>query len=265
MVIRNVYGNLYEADFNDCDHYTKQVIYFILEGSNALLIDTGYEKELWQLKAYFDEKNIYIEKVIISHYHEDHFEGLKALKKTEKNITVLGSCDFKRTLEIEYQEDFLLDLDIYPTVFCENYQFDYGGHHIRFEKAKGHSDCSIHTVIDEKYVHAADNIMYDTDNVAMLPLPYSSIKEHIKTLEDLKKHLKGFILGSHFSFEINHIKNMSIEIDARIIYMQIVLEYKGNIEYDRMKEMLPIEFNPRWHGHMLRFYKVQLEECYANQ
>ncbi len=259
MDIRNLCGNLYEADFNNGDHYTKQVINFILEGSNALLIDTGYKKESEQLKAYFDERSIHIEKIIISHYHEDHFEGLKALKKTEKNIMVFGSANFSRTLEKEYMEDFLLDQDIYPTIFCENCQFDYGGHHIRFEEAKGHSDCSIHTVIDEKYVHTADNIMYDTDNIALLPLPYGSIVEHLKTLADLKKHLNGFFLGSHFSSEVNRLKDMSMEIDSRIIYIQKVLEYKGHIEYDRIKDMLPIEFNPRWHGLMLRFYEEQME------
>ncbi len=36
-----------------------------------MLIDTGYEAEMLELKAYLDTKQICIEKIIISHYHED--------------------------------------------------------------------------------------------------------------------------------------------------------------------------------------------------
>ncbi|QHQ63326.1 MBL fold metallo-hydrolase [Anaerocolumna sedimenticola] len=257
MIIRNLYGNLYEADFVCNDHYIKQVIYFILEGSNALLIDTGYEKEAKQLNVYFDERSIHISKVIISHYHEDHFAGLKTLKSSNKNITIFGSSEFKQTLEKEYKEDFLLDSDIFPTTFCDNYKFIFGGHNIRFEAAKGHSDCSIHTIIDEKYVHVADNIMYDTNNMPLLPLPCASIIEHLTTLEKLKENLNVFFIGSHFSSAINNYKDMKTEIDARINYMHKVLEHEGNIEYDSIKEKLPITFNPIWHHHMIDYYQEQ--------
>ena len=265
MLINNLYRNLYEAEFACNNLSTNQVINFILDGSSALLIDTGYEQESEQLSTYFKERDIHIDKVIISHYHEDHFGGLKALKRIYSNFEILGSSKYKQTLENEYKEDFLLDSDIFPTIFCENHPFTFGGHQIRFEEAGGHSDCSIHTIIDEKYVHVADNIIFDTNDIALLPLPYASIQEHIKTLENLKEKADTLFLGSHFSSSINADKDMRLEIDARIIYMQKVLEYKGKLDYDSMKEMLPIEFNPKWHGHMLRFYKEQVEESYANE
>ncbi|MGN6714583.1 MBL fold metallo-hydrolase [Anaerocolumna jejuensis] len=256
MTIRHIYGNLYEADYESSTH-SKQVIYFITENNRVLLIDTGYEAEMEQLKAYFYEKSMIIDKVIITHYHEDHFSGLKALKKSVNNITVLGSSEYKRTLEIEYPDDFLHDSDIYPTVFCDNYEFRYGGHTIRFEKAPGHSYCSVHTIIDDSYVHVGDNLLFDTMNKAMLPLPYMSINEHIRTLEQLKGHLDKYFLGSHFSFEINKLKNRETEIDGRIAYLKLIPECNSNVEYDSIKDLLPIEFNPRWHNLILRFCEEQ--------
>lgn len=263
MMIKNLSRNLYEADFACNDHYTKQVIYFLVDGSSALLIDTGYERESEQLNTYLERKNIRIEKVIISHYHDDHFAGLKALKRLNIDIEVYGSSKYRQTLEKEYQEDFLHDPDIFPTIYCEHDQFMFGGHQLRFEEAGGHSACSLHTIIDEKYIHVADNIMFDTKDTALLPLPYGNIQEHITTLERLKENPGMIFLGSHFSSTLNTLKDMHLEIDARIIYMQKVLEYQGKLDYDKMTEMLPIEFNPRWHGLMLRFYQEQLGGCYA--
>jgi glyoxylase-like metal-dependent hydrolase (beta-lactamase superfamily II) len=80
MNITHLYSNLYEAVFDCNGHYTKQVIYFILEGSKALLIDTGYKSEAEELKSYFDKRNIEAEKFIITHYHDDHFTGLKTFR-----------------------------------------------------------------------------------------------------------------------------------------------------------------------------------------
>lgn len=258
MNIRNITGNLYEADFNDTKHYTKQVIYFILEGSRALLIDTGYEPEMLELKAYLDAEQISIEKIIISHYHEDHFTGLKVLTDIKNEFTILGSSEFSKTLEIEYKDDFLHDRDIYPTEFCEKLQFEYGGHQIRFYEAKGHSYCSIHTIIDETYIHTADDLIFDTNNTPLLPLPCQSIMDQLDTMANLKKYVNGIYLGSHFSAGLNYIKNMKAEIDARIGYLHKVLEYKGYVEYDIIKNMFPVEFHPRWHGLVLGYYKEQL-------
>ena len=269
MIIKNIYNNLYEADFADTEHYTKQVIYFIVEASSALLIDTGYERDSEQLEAYLTKRNIHIEKVIITHYHDDHFSGLKAIKKHNQKVEVLGSSKFQQTLEKEYKEDFLHDTDIFPTMFCESHSFIFGGHTIRFEEANGHSDSSLHIFIDDEYVHVGDNIIFATNGLAMLPLPYSSIKEHIYTLEKLKENQKVLYLGSHFSASVNLHKDMRTEIDARIKYMELVMELqatsKAPIEYDKIKDMLPIEFNPRWHDLLLRFLKEQQEEAYEAQ
>ncbi len=265
MIIKNLDRNLYEAEFANKDHFTKQVIYFILDCSSALLIDTGYEQEATQLITYLKERHIMIEKVIITHYHDDHFAGLKALKGIKHEIEILGSSKYMQTLEREYKDDYLLEPDIFPTTFCENYLLIFGGHQIRFEEARGHSDCSIHTIIDEKYVHVADNIIFDNNELSLLPLPYASIQDHLKTLRRLKEKPGVLFLGSHFSASLNTSKDMMQEIDARIAYMQLVLQYKGKLNFDQIKEMLPIEFNPRWHKLMLRFYKEQQEECYASE
>lgn len=259
MNITNLYGNLYEANFDNKGHYVRQVIYFVLDGSKVLLIDTGYEKEAKELKTYFDERGIDVEKIIITHYHDDHFEGIKTFNKTGKVLEIIGSGQFKKSLETYYKEDFLHDTEIYPTILSENCRFTFGGHKIRFEEAKGHSDCSIHTILDEKYIHVADDLIFDPDDVSMLPLPCSNIREHFKTFHHLKNHSGKTFIGSHFSAAINEQKDMLKEIEARIIYMQKVLDHQGKVEFENIKDMLPLEFNPRWHNLMIGYYKEQME------
>jgi glyoxylase-like metal-dependent hydrolase (beta-lactamase superfamily II) len=231
MIIRHLNGNLYEADFDNNPHYIRQVIYFITEGKRILLIDTGYQDEMKQLMTYFYDRSMYIDKIIISHYHDDHFMGLKVLQENTDAITIIGSSEFKRTLELEYSHDFLHDTNIYPTIFSDGYNFYFGGHRIRFEKAPGHSQCSIHTLIDDSYIHVADNVMFDTNNKSMLPLPYFSIQEHINTLEKLKKHLGKHIIGSHFSNELNLLKDMETEINERIAYLKIMQKSSKKADY----------------------------------
>lgn len=257
MNIEHLYGNLYEANFDCGDHYIRQVIYFVLEGSKALLIDTGYEKEAVELETYFEGKGIDIEKIIITHYHDDHFAGIKTFRKTGKDFVIIGSSHFMKSLEAEYKEDFLNDSEIYPNTFSDNYEFTFGGHKIRFEEAKGHSDCSIHTILDEKYIHVADDLLFDLNNISLLPLPCSSITEHLKTLQQLKKHMGKTFMGSHFSADINEQKDILKEIDARIIYLQKVLAQKGKVEYDSIKNLLPVEFDPRWHDRIIMHYIEQ--------
>jgi glyoxylase-like metal-dependent hydrolase (beta-lactamase superfamily II) len=258
MNITHLYSNLYEAVFDCNGHYIKQVIYFILEGSKALLIDTGYKSEAEELKSYFDERNIEAEKFIITHYHDDHFTGLKTFRQSCQKPVIIGSEQFKKTLEKDYRDDFLNDTEIYPTVLSENLTFTFGGHKIRFEEAKGHSHCSIHTILDEKYIHVADNIIFDTNNISSLPLPCASIKDHFETLSQLKKHSGKSFIGSHFDSGVNGQKDMLKEIEARIIYMQRILDYQGKVEYELIKDTLPVEFSPIWHKLMLKYYKEQM-------
>ncbi|MDF2984545.1 MAG: hypothetical protein K0R50_55 [Eubacterium sp.] len=257
MDIKHLYGNLNEANFDCMGHYVRQVIYFILEGSKVLLIDSGYEKEAEELKTYFDGMGFEVEKIIITHYHDDHFAGLKTFKQADKNPLIIGSSQFKKTLEKEYKEDFLLDTEIYPDILSDNCSFTFGGHKIRFEEAKGHSACSIHTILDEKYIHVADNLIFDPNHLSLLPLPCANIKEHFETLHSLKSHLEKNFIGSHFSSDINGQKDILKEIDARIIYMQKVGDHQGKVEYETIKEILPIEFDPRWHHLVIRYYKEQ--------
>ncbi len=83
--------------------------------------------------------------------------------------------------------------------------------------------------------------------------------DQLDTLVNLKKYVTGIYLGSHFSVRLNYIKNMKAEIDARIGYLNKILEYKGNVEYDIIKNMFPVEFHPRWHSLVLGYYKEQLK------
>ncbi len=83
------------------------------------------------------------------------------------------------------------------------------------------------------------------------------IQEHINTLEKLKKHLGKHIIGSHFSNELNLLKDMETEINERIAYLKITQKSFKKADYETIKNQLTLDFDPRWHTLMLRFCEEQ--------
>ena len=76
-------------------------IYALVSGGSVLLIDSGYAFMGEQVLGDINECGWNIEGVIISHFHDDHMEGLKVLP----DVTVYGSGRYNETLELWTEKD----------------------------------------------------------------------------------------------------------------------------------------------------------------
>ena len=69
-------------------------IFALLAGADALLIDAGFEKHATAVRDDLARGGCRPRQIIISHFHDDHISGLKALPK----LAVLGSGRYQTSL-----------------------------------------------------------------------------------------------------------------------------------------------------------------------
>lgn len=104
-----------------------------------------------------------------------------------------------------------------------------GRFNFAFYPAPGHSPCSLYVVINEKMVHAADNIMSLNDGAPMLPwAEFKDVGEHIQSLLLLKDLAPEVLLPGH-GVIITGKEAIREEIDLRLSYLQAVWDGKGEI------------------------------------
>ncbi len=213
-------------------------IYVIIDKKEALVIDTGYKKHINKVLEDLKNKNIKITKVIISHFHLDNISGLTELKADD----IIGSEDYEKTL------DFFLDSDQHhlykPNIkINQERKFKFGNFDLRISKFPGHAHCSILIFINEKFLHVGDELVYTNDGKDLLPyINKSTIKRHIKALENLKKYSNYIILPTHG--EIVKRKDLILEdLNCRLKFLkELDLESK-NLSYNEVIEECNKKFN----------------------
>jgi len=144
-------------------HYGDSITAVIHE-DKAVLIDAGFEDEARQVIDDLSANGITIDKVIVSHFHDDHMEGLKLLP----NVSVYGSSRFQETLDMwtEKEEHKYFT----PTVaVTEPTTIELGSHTFEIIPSPGHSVCTVLVNINGKFLHVADEIIYSVDGQPILP------------------------------------------------------------------------------------------------
>jgi glyoxylase-like metal-dependent hydrolase (beta-lactamase superfamily II) len=207
----------------------------------VLLIDTAFEEHSAAVKDDLAADGYAVQQVVISHFHDDHILGLKALPR----VAVFGS---KRCRPLLEWEDEIDRSDCAPTGFVEDVDsVIFGEFVLRFLPAPGHSDCTIYTIIDDRYVHAADNLMASNDGIPILPwAPFDKVSEHIRSLEKLGEFKTHTLLLSHGKSITG--ASVSVEVDHRQRYLQAVLEGEGVISYAQAAENCSCDFlHNEWH------------------
>ena len=68
--------NISLFEFNDSNSRFGNNITVLLQKDRALLIDVSYAKHATELKEYLCKKGITNFTILLSHHHEDHFDGL---------------------------------------------------------------------------------------------------------------------------------------------------------------------------------------------
>jgi glyoxylase-like metal-dependent hydrolase (beta-lactamase superfamily II) len=159
---------------------------------------------------------------------------------------VLGSRQCGPLLE---WEDEIERGDCAPTDFVEDVDsVTFGEFTLRFLPAPGHSDCSIYTIINDRYVHVADNLMASNDGVPILPwATFDKVPEHIRSLEKLNEFKVYTLLLSHGK-SITGESMVVAEIDNRLKYLQAVLEGEGHASYEQAAKNCSCDFlHSEWH------------------
>ena len=177
----------------DKDHYGDSIT-AIIDESKAVLIDVGFEDELQQVLDDLSASGITVDKVIISHFHDDHMNGLKLLR----NVHVYGSSRFQETLDLwtakEEHAYFAPSVAVKTPTTVK-----LGNHTLEIIPSAGHSVCTVLTNIDGKFLHVADEIMYSPDGRPILPSIVSreDIKVQLESWSKLKDYQGLTIIPGH--------------------------------------------------------------------
>ena len=161
-------------------------------GDNCIIIDPGSEDST-HLYQYIEQESITPEYCILTHEHFDHVWGVNELRNRFPNIKLVCSriCsdaiqDKKRNYSVFNKQP---GFEIKPADYIlddEDWSLGWGGYHIRFEPAKGHSAAGIIIFID-RYVFTGDTLIKDIKTVTKLKTASKDcLKESISMLEKEK-------------------------------------------------------------------------------
>ena len=193
---------------------------------SALIIDTGYEEHAAAVLADLTSSGYELKAAVISHFHPDHILGLQALP----SIDIIGSARWEETL-LHYGERDELKAFVPTQITDEESEISFGRFHLGFRSAPGHAPCSQYTMIDNTFVHVADNVMTSNEGQDILPwAEFDTITDHITSLELLREFkAQTFLLSHGCTLADEQVQRDAI--DNRIRYFRNVLDGNGIASY----------------------------------
>lgn len=214
----------------------------IFNGNKVTLIDTAYESQVAELLEEFSKNKVEVEQVIITHFHEDHIEGLKLLT----GVPIYGIDCFGETLNkfIEKEEHHYFTPSIIVT---EPLSLAYGEHNLTLIPFPGHSKCGMLIKINDRFVHIGDELLFGTNGMPLLPLSDGfDLQRHLDSLERLEGYAEYTLIPSHgpiFSGE-----KLVAEIKNRYRYLKALHDHDRSISYeDATKECDCTFLHNEWH------------------
>ena len=222
----------------------------VIDGDKAVLIDAAYEVEAQQVLDDLTVNGITIEKVIISHFHTDHFFGLHVLP----DVPFYGGARYKETLIFEgaaeedvnkYTPTFIVDK---PTTI------KFGSHEIELTPFPGHALCSLLVKINNQFLYIGDDMIFLNDGRQTLPYLCDSRKDiarQLEALDKLKKYSELTIIPAKGpAFEGNKLHKYAQNL---IVYLNAVLEAAGKITYEEAVKNCDYPLlQSHWHEHNCR-------------
>lgn len=223
-------------------HFGNKIVALISE-NKAILIDTAYENQALQVLKDLEEKGITIEKIIISHFHDDHMRGLKLFQES----IIYGSSNFGITLNMWTESD---EHKFFTPNFLVNkpVTVGFGKHHLTLIPFPGHSACGIIVNINDVYVHIADELMFSNDGKPILPtVDDNNIKVHIESLNRLREYSNYILIPSHGGI-IKGKEKIENEINNRSLYFNNILSNNKRLTYEEATKGCTCNFlHKEWH------------------
>jgi len=203
----------------------------------VLLLDTAFEKQAAAVLADLTTEGIELGAVIVSHFHPDHVMGLNALPK----VKLYGSERFDETVSLYTEEEERRAFTPTDPV-SDTSLVTFGAVELGFRLAPGHSPCSMHTLIGDRFVHVADNIMTSNAGEDILPwAAFDLIEDHIRSLEMLEEYSGRIFLLSH-GVVLEDERTVLEAIRNRTSYFRAVLAGEGKISYEEATEACTCDF-----------------------
>lgn len=219
-------------------------IYAVVGTNNQVIIlDCAYEIHSTLVKEDLLRNGYQINSIVISHFHTDHFAGMISFD----DIQIIGSEDYIFTFNELYKNR---DLKAFaPTILIsDGKEIEIAGVKFQFFKGKGHSECSLITVINNEFIHVGDLLIADTNGKPILPLIGKKlIKHHIEALKLISKFNNHTLLLSHGN-PITGEENIYYEVLQRILYLESLQEGDNNISIEKALSKCDMKFiNLHWH------------------
>jgi glyoxylase-like metal-dependent hydrolase (beta-lactamase superfamily II) len=210
--------NIYFCRFKKNPRHSIGLNVLLIEnGSEALLIDTGYEDNFLELKKHLDERNISITIVVVSHFHPDHIGGLKHLR----NADIYGSEFAKYTLKKFNKE---VDQLLPNKIVKDEVVFKFGKHTIKLEKNMGHSKDGILITVDDRFMYVGDDMVYSQSGISIFPFCADQmIENHILSIEKIYDNYKNKIIIPTHGEIIEDQDFIKQDLEDRLTYLNYIL------------------------------------------
>ncbi|WP_440056003.1 MBL fold metallo-hydrolase [Pseudoalteromonas sp. T1lg65] len=221
-------------------------IYALIDGNEALLIDTAFESQAKAVKEDLAQHGITISKVVFSHFHPDHTSGLPELDTP----ILYGNALYQESLNKytpENKHHYFEGL----SVLTEGDTMTFGSFNLAFTLVQGHVDCAMFTIINNEFVHVADDIMESNEGVPLLPSVHvSNAQKHVSSLELLKRYKSCTLLPSHGNAISGEITIVTA-IEERQKYLQAVADSDTPIPIDTALQNCNVNFlHKEWHEYV---------------
>ncbi|MBN2796494.1 MAG: MBL fold metallo-hydrolase [Clostridia bacterium] len=213
--------------------YTTNV-FALIHNSRVVLIDSGYLEYSKLIKDYFDELNLTVDSIIITHYHRDHCEGSLTFPKAK----IYASNDYMITMKRLLKH---YDQNLYktPDFLIANYShLEFGSFNIKIYKTPGHTPCSISIILNDFFLIPSDLLLQDINGKNIIP--YMDIgadpNNHLKSLRKFQiLDFKEICLSHGYIIHKNQISSF---ITERIYYLERFIEshYTADLEYCLMQD-----------------------------
>ncbi|MBU1100042.1 MAG: MBL fold metallo-hydrolase [Bacteroidetes bacterium] len=184
----------------------------ILNGNDALIIDSGYKEEASLVMEDLKRRGIRPLKQIFSHPHEDHVRGYDAFGDVE----ILAGEFFYEELDTSYAGIEKLEVN---QVLKDGDHFSFGEHELSFMYTPGHAKCSITTIIDKKYFHVGDLVFRTEDRLLSIPYLGENNSNYVRSLEIIKEGKPDKLMLGHGD-PIEGNEKINTAIDKLIYYIQ---------------------------------------------